>query len=110
MLAKLGYAFGDLMPYVDGGWAWSSSTVTRTQLKGNANGHTLPYSDSVDVSRNGWDLGAGVAYHVWGGWQVSAQYDYKRFARVNMDFVNAGVISKSTLSASDLTLAIGYKF
>jgi len=110
VLAKLGYAFDDLLLYVDGGWAWSSSTVTRTQLVGNRNGYTLPYSDSVDVTRSGWDIGAGAAYHIWGGWEVSAEYDYKRFGRVSMDFVKAGVVSKSTLTANNLTLAIAYKF
>ena len=110
VLVKLGYAFGDWLPYVDGGWAWSSATTDRTQLSGGYGPRVHPYTDSVSFDRDGWDLGAGVAYHVWGGWEVYGQYDHKQFARVDLVFSKANVTSKSTLSENGLTFGVGYKF
>jgi opacity protein-like surface antigen len=108
VLAKIGYAFGDFLPYIDGGWAWNSDSVTRTQLAGN--GAPPAYTDSASVTRNGWDLGAGLQYHVWGNWEIFAEYDHKQYARISVVFPNANIASKSTLSSDAVTMGVNYKF
>jgi outer membrane immunogenic protein len=113
-LAKLGYAFGDVLPYVDGGFAWTGGTTTRTQLVGNASPNgtlvTLPYSDSLDYTRLGWDVGAGLAFHIWQGWEIYAQYDHREFGRSDFIYANANVTTKSSLTTDSVTLGVDYKF
>ena len=38
VVGRAGYAFGDIMPYAIGGWAWQNETDLQTQLLGKAGG------------------------------------------------------------------------
>jgi outer membrane immunogenic protein len=106
--ANLGYAFGDIMPYVLGGWAWTDGNVERTQLTGN--GAPPVYSDSTSVQRNGWTVGAGVAYHIWGNWEVFGQYRYGQYSAINISYPNANLRTSSPLSNNGVGVGVNYKF
>jgi outer membrane immunogenic protein len=110
VLARLGYAFGDFLPYVNGGWGWSTGTATRTQLVGTTGGAGPGFSESTSVSRNGWVLGGGAEYRFWGNWSVFTEYEYTRYARVGVLYPTAGVLSQSTLTDNSVTLGVNYKF
>lgn len=67
--ARLGYAFGQLLPYITGGWAWG-----RSELTVNAFDDGLITSDSR--THSGWTVGGGLEYLVNRNWSVKAEYLY----------------------------------
>src|SRR5208337_4168147 len=81
-----GYAWGDFMPYVKGGWTWLDQTVTRTQLFGTVGTATVGTAQSVSVYRTGWTIGGGLAYHVWSNWEVFGQYMYADYGNSNIGY------------------------
>jgi outer membrane immunogenic protein len=108
--ARLGYAFGDLLPYTTGGWAWSTGTNTRTQLVGVTGLATPGTSESANFFRNGWDLGAGLEYRVWSNWTIFGEYRYASYGSINVAYPLAGRSTNSSLTADSLTLGVNYKF
>jgi outer membrane immunogenic protein len=106
--ADLGYAFGDFLPYVLGGWAWADGNVSRTQLTGN--GAPPVYTDSTSVQRNGWTVGAGAAYHIWGNWEVFGQYRYTDFENVDITYPTAKLRANSQLTENGVAFGVNYKF
>jgi outer membrane immunogenic protein len=101
---RLGYAFGNFMPYVTGGFAAGRNTFTFTApLAG------LTASDSA--IQTGWTAGAGLEYGVSGGWTVRAEY-------LHVDLGSGGylpdlipAITFPTTSRFDLVRgAVNYRF
>ena len=58
--ARLGYAFGDFLPYATGGWAWADGDSTRTQVVGVTGLATPGTVEQESVFRNGWNIGGGT--------------------------------------------------
>ncbi len=108
--ARVGYAFGDLLPYATGGWTWSTATTTRTQLVGTTGFATPGTSESANIFRNGWDVGGGLEYRVWSSWTVYGEYRYASFGSTNVVYPIAGRSTSSSLTANSLTLGVNYKF
>jgi opacity protein-like surface antigen len=67
--ARLGYAFGRLLPYVTGGVAYGENRASGVQIVNNS----LTYG-SADHVRVGWAAGAGLDYAVTD--QLSARVEY----------------------------------
>jgi opacity protein-like surface antigen len=108
--ARLGYAIGDMLPYATGGWAWSTGASTRTQEVGTTGLATPGTSESANIFRNGWDLGAGLEYRMFSNWTVFGEYRYTSFESVTVAYPLAGRSTSSSLSADSLTLGVNYKF
>jgi len=71
---RVGYAFGRLLPYATGGFAWGHSHVNVNDAGGSivsSPGHT----------QFGWTAGAGVEFAVSGNWSAKAEYDYISLSR-----------------------------
>lgn len=67
--ARLGYAFGSLLPYVTGGVAWGQTQVEINDNAGNVtSSHAAPHV--------GWTAGAGVEFPVSGKWTGKVEYNY----------------------------------
>ncbi|MBS0531881.1 MAG: carbohydrate porin [Proteobacteria bacterium] len=81
---RIGYAFGTLMPYVTGGFAWGR---TRVDITG-ANGEV---AETRAQTHPGWTAGAGVEFAVGGNWTAKAEYDYIDLARRAYDLSDAGL-------------------
>ncbi len=108
--ARLGYAFGDLMPYTTGGWAWAYGLQSRTQNAGVVGLATPGTVDQADVYRNGFDLGAGLEYRLWRNWSVYSEYLYTKYSPTQFTFSQAERTNAVSSSANSLTFGVNYKF
>jgi high affinity Mn2+ porin len=66
--ARIGHAFGDILPYVTGGLAWG-----QTKVDINENGHTVSSKSATHV---GWTAGIGVEAVLTGNWTGKLEYNY----------------------------------
>ena len=66
---RLGYAFGQWLPYVTGGWAWGRNELTVYAFDDN-----LITSDTR--THSGWTVGAGLEYLITRNWSVKVEYLY----------------------------------
>ncbi len=112
-----GYALGDFLPYIKGGWAWSSQNVTRTQLYGKTGGlapqsptNQTTFQEQASVSRNGWTIGAGLSYHIWNNWEVFGQYMYTKYGTANIVFLQSQRLTQSSVNANAITAGVNLKF
>ncbi|WP_213773833.1 carbohydrate porin [Bradyrhizobium sp. dw_78] len=64
-----GYAFGNWMPYVTGGFAWGHTHIDLNDAAGNI------YATPGQI-QTGWTVGAGVEFAVSGHWTAKLEYDY----------------------------------
>jgi high affinity Mn2+ porin len=81
---RIGYAFGMLMPYVTGGFAWGHSHVS-------INDSTGSIVSSPGGYHPGWTAGAGVEFPVSGNWSAKLEYDYVDLARRTYDLSAFGL-------------------
>ncbi|GLK70900.1 porin family protein [Ancylobacter dichloromethanicus] len=93
--ARLGYAFGNVLPYVTGGLAWG-----HTELKDNYLGL------SSDKTAVGWTVGGGVEYAFTNNWTVKAEYLYMDLGEDYYDSIGY----KSGLTANVVRAGVNYKF
>jgi high affinity Mn2+ porin len=101
---RVGYAFGTLMPYVTGGFAWGHSSVDIP----NAAGKVFA---TPGQNQPGWTAGAGFEFAVSGNWSAKVEYDYIDLSRRNYDLSefglpNVGVDPKIQL----IQLGLNYRF
>jgi high affinity Mn2+ porin len=66
---RAGYAFGTVLPYVTGGFAWGHSHINLNDSAGNI-------VSSPGQNQTGWTAGAGVEFAVSGNWTAKVEYDY----------------------------------
>ena len=83
---RAGYAFGNVLPYVTGGFAYG-----HTKLNNTVTWEGTPYvSDinSAEATLTGWTLGGGLEANISGNWSVKAEYLYVDLG--NHDFLLSG--------------------
>lgn len=81
---RVGYAFGDWLPYVTGGLAWG-----RTKLNINdADGGAIATASRTSL---GWTAGAGVEFAVGGPWTAKIEYAYLDLARQHYGLAGNGL-------------------
>ena len=68
---RIGYAFGTLMPYVTGGFAWGHTHADINDGSGAIIGHY----------QSGWTAGLGLEFAVSGNWSAKLEYDYVDLSR-----------------------------
>jgi len=83
---RIGYAFGTLLPYVTGGFAWGHSHV-------NVNDGGRTVVSSPGQYQPGWTAGAGVEFAVSGNWSAKVEYDYIDLSRRMYDLSGFGLPS-----------------
>ena len=81
---RIGYAFGAVLPYVTGGFAWGHSHV-------NINDGGSSIVSSPGQNQPGWAAGAGAEFAVGGNWSAKVEYDYIALARRMFDLSNFGL-------------------
>jgi outer membrane immunogenic protein len=114
---RLGYAFGQFMPYVTGGIAF---TQAKANLDASAPGATL--SVSSDKTSVGYAVGGGVEYAFNRNWSLKAEYLHLGFGSQTYDFEATaaipalGVVAGATASGDvklDFDIArvgVNYRF
>ncbi|HSI40589.1 MAG TPA: outer membrane protein [Xanthobacteraceae bacterium] len=90
---RLGYAFGNVLPYVTGGFAWGHNEVSFDGL-------------SSDKTLTGWTAGAGLEYAVTNNWTVKAEYLYMDLGDAYYDSIGANVGVTENLGK----VGVNYKF
>ena len=92
---RLGYAFGNILPFVTGGLAFGDLVATAT-------------ATNVDETKTevGWTLGVGAEYGFNANWSAKVEYLYIDLG--NRTFSTTGV--DNGLSASLLRLGLNYHF
>jgi outer membrane immunogenic protein len=116
--ARLGYAFGNFMPYVTGGAAWSDTTFNGFVTNNLLAPGTGPGPYSANQIRSGYVVGGGIEYMATHNWLLRAEYLYYGFGGEtfvganNPSFVPgaAGVFSYSRENISVLRAGLSYKF
>jgi high affinity Mn2+ porin len=100
---RIGYAFGDWLPYVTGGFAWTYDQLTLTQL---ASGTTL----SAFLWRFGWVAGAGVEFPVTSHWTARVEYLFSDYGGTSTTFPAAGQRFDSNFSLQEFRAGLNYQF
>lgn len=81
---RVGYADGNILPYVTGGLAWG-----RTKLNVNdADGGAIATASRTSL---GWTAGAGVEFAVGGPWTAKVEYAYLDLARQRYGLAGNGL-------------------
>src|ERR1700738_3734343 len=81
---RIGYAFGTLLPYVTGGFAWGHGRVNFDDGGGSA---LLLRAQN----QPGWAAGAGVEFGVSCNWTAKLEYNYIDLARRTYDLSDGGL-------------------
>jgi outer membrane autotransporter protein len=76
--ARLGYVMGSWLLYAKGGAAWM-----------NADYSSAPFS--TNVTRTGWNIGAGAEFMLAPQWSAKAEYNFLDFGRDNLGGVFTGI-------------------
>jgi high affinity Mn2+ porin len=66
---RIGYAFGNLLPFVTAGPAWGQTKVDLNDQNGNV-------VSSKSTTHVGWAVGAGVEYALRDPWSATFEYNY----------------------------------
>ena len=100
---RIGYAPGNWLLYVTGGFAWTYDQLTLTQLATGT-------PDSPFLWRLGWAAGAGVEVPVAPHWTASIQYLYTDYGHSNVLFANTGQRFDSDFLVQELRAGLNYHF
>jgi outer membrane immunogenic protein len=103
------YAWGDFLPFVKGGWAWSQTTVTHWQILGTVGTIGANNAESASLSRGGWTIGGGLAWHVWSNWEVFGQYMYANYGSANVNFIALQRSTRTSLTTNAVTFGVNLK-
>lgn len=101
MRARAGYAFGNVLVYGTGGFAWSSGDVMRVDpVTGDER--------STRDTRTGWTAGAGIEYAFQPNWTARFEYLYARLNPTSVTF-DSGTQYSSAFDTHLFRLGLTYK-
>lgn len=106
VVGKLGYAAGQWMPYVKGGWAG-------TDIKTFAVNPATGISSSTSGWKSGWTVGGGIDYMWTPSWIIGADVNYYRFDFDRSGLATDGTAFTYTSTKADVfsaTARLSYKF
>jgi outer membrane immunogenic protein len=104
---RLGYAFGNVLLYGTGGFAWAnhSNTITLTCQGPLCPGTTLPFATSTSSDSStpeGWTAGGGVEWLFLPNWTIRAEYLHLQFNSDSQNFSFTGTITVAPLTVFPL--------
>lgn len=114
---RVGYAFGNWLPYVTGGLAIGDLEYKQRLVNPPAFDPVYDQHGSVDDTNVGWMVGGGLQYALTAHWSVRAQYQYIDLGNVDFDTLapdqNGFLYSghhEAELHEHQASVAIIYKF
>jgi high affinity Mn2+ porin len=110
---RLGYAPGNWLYYVTGGFAFSYDQFTRTQLAGfPAGGSAVPgtVENLYLVPRVGGVVGAGVEVALASHWTAQFEYLFTDYANRSVSFPAGAQQFNSSLTLNELRAGLDYRF
>lgn len=90
---RLGYAFGRVLPYVTGGFAWGDNSIDYLGA-------------SQSQTHTGWTAGAGIEYALTDHWTAKTEYLYTDYGSKFYDSLGAN----AGLTTQTAKVGINYKF
>src|SRR5262249_18718447 len=101
---RIGYAFGRLMPYAAGGFAWGHTHINVNEAIGEGQFKTGHY-------HTGWTAGLGLEFAVSGNWTAKAEYEYVDLSRQTYDLSGFGLANVNVDPRIHLfKLGLNYQF
>jgi high affinity Mn2+ porin len=110
--ARAGYAFGNWLAYVTGGFAFDRDLLRYTQLAGMSAGVGLSAAsfDQAYFSRYGWTLGLGMELGLSRNWSVKLDYSFVDFGSQRVPLPNELQQYTSNLSIQSVQAGLNYHF
>jgi high affinity Mn2+ porin len=112
MRARIGYALGNWLYYVTGGFAWSYDQFTRTQLGGFPAGGTAVPGTVENLylePRVGGVVGAGVEVALAPHWTAQFEYLFTDYDTRGVTFPAGAQQFNSNLTLSELRVGLDYR-
>jgi outer membrane immunogenic protein len=109
VVGRLGYGLGKVLVYGDGGWAWSTGSVTRTQVAGTTGIAGPGTVESLSTNHSGWTAGGGLAYAFSSQVRVGGEYHHSPGSITNTFPLAQRAVSSSTTN-NGIQLAVNYRF
>ncbi|VIO66547.1 hypothetical protein CI1B_16690 [Bradyrhizobium ivorense] len=81
---RVGYSFGNWMPYLTGGFAWGHSHVKVNDADGAVISEPGQY-------HTGWTAGAGAEFALSGNWTAKVEYEYVDLSRKTLGLAEFGM-------------------
>jgi high affinity Mn2+ porin len=109
---RIGYAPSHWLVYVTGGFAWSASQFTRTQIDGMPAGGTVSPGDDESrfvVARVGGAVGAGIEVAMPANWTARLEYLYTDYAARSVYFPGGAQRFDSSLAVQSLRFGFNYR-
>ena len=100
---RIGYAPGNWLFYMTGGFAWTYDQLSLTQVASGVN-------DSPLLWRFGWTAGAGVEVPVASNWTAKGEYLWTGFPTATANFPDLGQRISSNLNLQEFRLGLNYHF
>src|ERR1700761_156914 len=100
---RIGYAPGNWLFYVTGGFAWTYDQLTLTQLASGAN-------DSPFLWRLGWSAGVGAEGLMAPNWTTKVEYLWTGYPTATASFPDLGQRISSNLNLQEFRLGLNYHF
>lgn len=112
---RVGFTQNNWLFYGTGGFAWSTGSVTRTQIVAQPTAvPPIPAAaGTVETSNNtrtGWTAGAGIEWGITQNWTVKAEYLYVDLGQVTSVFPLANRQQTNTLTMNVARIGLNYKF
>jgi opacity protein-like surface antigen len=102
---RLGYVMGPLMLYAKGGGAWMNADY-RGEVNSGLDGFTLS-----NVTRTGWNVGAGLEYMLGSRWSAKLEYDHLDFGTKDFAFATPfGNGATAKTAVNEIKAGVNYHF
>jgi outer membrane immunogenic protein len=114
---RIGYTFGNYLPYFTGGFAWGHYQLDNTVVGSLGDVHD---KGTADATLTGWTIGGGLEAKIGGNWSLKAEYLYIDLGNENFNpkgthNVNGQVFAFNTdhysgdLTFSTVKVGLNYK-
>jgi outer membrane immunogenic protein len=98
--ARLGLAFGNVLPYVTGGFAYARENVSQS----------APTAWSIGTTPTGWTAGAGLEYAFTRNLSVKAEYLYVDLSRTSGVIPESGIFQTAHPTLNVVRAGLDWKF
>ena len=108
---RLGYALGNFLPYITGGFAYGSLSTSGSSIVGIGNAYNLNTTNagnffsgnvgagSYSSTNLGWVLGAGAEYKVSDNWSVRGEYLFTQLTGLTGQTTSTQAVSNACCSS-----------
>jgi high affinity Mn2+ porin len=109
---RIGYAFGNWLPYVTGGFAWTFDRVAFNDTESTIAASRLLRPATFDhqlLWRLGWTIGAGIEFPFAPNWTLRTEYLFTDFGNQGTTLPTAAQRVDANLSVSEIRFGLNYK-